>query len=62
MFNIDHIEADPAFVDDEGVPRTDALIFEDRIVCHPDYAQKVKEGLENAFSLQPIPVYVIGRR
>lgn len=28
------------------VPRKEAIIFSDRIECHPDYIEHLKEGLE----------------
>jgi hypothetical protein len=38
-------------VDDKGAPLQEALIFEDRIECHPQIAWKVEEGL--AFLCNP---------
>lgn len=33
----------------EMVPRKDALIYSDRIVCHPSMEAKVREGLSGFF-------------
>lgn len=44
-FSTIDVKADPNHVNDRGEPRQDVLIYEDRLVCHPKYEDRLKEGL-----------------
>jgi hypothetical protein len=46
LSRIKRIETDDSLLDEEGHPRKDALIFEDKIVCHPDMAEHVQIGVK----------------
>lgn len=46
------IQADSSHVDEDGNPRSDALIYEDRIVCHPDHEEKLREAIRLFFPQQ----------
>jgi len=46
LSRIERIETDDSLLDEEGHPRKDALIFEDKIVCHPDIAEQVQIGIK----------------
>lgn len=46
------IRADSSHVDEDGNPRSDALIYEDCLVCHPEYEEKLREAIRLFFPQQ----------
>lgn len=43
------VEADENHVDDNGEAREDVLIYEDRLVCHPNMKVRLEEALSLFF-------------
>lgn len=40
------IEASEDMVDEEGNPRKDVLIQNDKLLCHPSMIEKLREGMK----------------
>lgn len=52
MINLNNlpIVTDENLVDENGNPRKDAEIFQDKIVCHPDLKKQVQEAFKIFFN------------
>lgn len=44
------VVSDETHINKRGEPRNDVLIFEDKLVCHPDYEDRLKQGLNLFFN------------
>lgn len=44
------IRTSEEFVDENGDPRSDAEIYEDHILCHPETEEKLREAMELFFT------------
>ena len=49
-FSTIDVEVKADHVNDQGEPRKDVLIYKEKLVCHPDFEDRLKEGLTLFFS------------
>ena len=44
-FSTIDVRTDKNHVDEQGKPRKDVLIYQDRLLCHPNMEDRLKQGL-----------------